>query len=143
MYVWNQTGSFSSSEADLSNVYEWISDRREHIQSTKSKANFVDFVMNHLTGSAKSEVKLRQCRREKQEKKHLTLVGLYMDIKGYHIVRNKCLKIIWTSCIYFIFSKVCFENIKILVNNSKNTTLPIATMFCCHVLHFISVCLNV
>lgn len=32
---------------------------REHIQSTKSKDNFVDFDMNHLTGSAKSEVKLR------------------------------------------------------------------------------------
>lgn len=40
-------------------VYEWISDMREHIQSTKSKDDFVDFIMDHLTGSAKSEVKLR------------------------------------------------------------------------------------
>lgn len=33
-------------------VYEWISNMREHIQSTKSKDDFVDFIMDHLTGSA-------------------------------------------------------------------------------------------
>ena len=40
-------------------VDEWITDMREHIQSTPSKDDHVAFIMDHLTGSAKSEVRLR------------------------------------------------------------------------------------
>ena len=43
-------------------VDEWITDMREHIRSSKSKDNHTDFVMDHLIGSAKSEVRLRSIK---------------------------------------------------------------------------------
>ena len=43
-------------------VEEWITDMREHIRASKSKDNHADFVMDHLIGSAKSEVRLRSIK---------------------------------------------------------------------------------
>ena len=40
-------------------VIEWITDMREYIASKSSKDHHVDFIMDHLTGSAKSEIRLR------------------------------------------------------------------------------------
>ncbi|KAK3101109.1 hypothetical protein FSP39_000999 [Pinctada imbricata] len=40
-------------------VDEWITDMREHIRSSPSRDNHMDFVMDHLTGNAKSEIRLR------------------------------------------------------------------------------------
>lgn len=51
----NQTGNLPVKDGD-SDVYNWISDMREHIQSTKSKDDYVDFIMDHLTVSRKSKV---------------------------------------------------------------------------------------
>lgn len=48
----NQTGNLPVKDGD-SDVYNRISDMREHIQSTKSKDDFVDFIMDHLTVSRK------------------------------------------------------------------------------------------
>lgn len=46
-------------------VEEWIADMREHIGSIPSKEGQVDFIMNHLTGSAKSEVRLHSQEERK------------------------------------------------------------------------------
>ncbi|XP_062593162.1 uncharacterized protein LOC134254640 [Saccostrea cucullata] len=62
-------------------VYEWISDMREHIQSTQSKDDFVDFIMDHLTGSAKSEVKLRPHTERKTGKQILDILEAVFEIK--------------------------------------------------------------
>lgn len=62
-------------------VYEWISDMREHIQSTKSKDEFVDFIMDHLTGSAKSEVKLRPLQERQTGKQILEILETVFEIK--------------------------------------------------------------
>ncbi|XP_078314313.1 uncharacterized protein LOC111132484 [Crassostrea virginica] len=62
-------------------VYEWISDMREHIQSAQSKDDFVDFIMDHLTGSAKSEVKLRPHTERKTGKQILDILETVFEIK--------------------------------------------------------------
>lgn len=62
----NQTGNLPVKDGD-SDVYNWISDMREHIQSTKSKDDFVDFIMDHLTVSRKSEVKHLPIEERKRE----------------------------------------------------------------------------
>ena len=40
-------------------VDEWITDMREHIRSSPSRDSHLDFVMDHLIGNAKSEIRLR------------------------------------------------------------------------------------
>ena len=40
-------------------VDDWVTDIREHIASIPTKEGKIDFVLDHLTGSAKTEVRLR------------------------------------------------------------------------------------
>ena len=40
-------------------VDEWVTDMREHLSSLPSNESKIDFVLDHLAGSAKSEVRLR------------------------------------------------------------------------------------
>ena len=48
-------------------VEDWITDMREHIASIPTKEGKIDFVLDHLTGSAKTEVRLRPSESKKQQ----------------------------------------------------------------------------
>lgn len=62
-------------------VYKWISDMREHLQSTKSKDDFVDVIMNHPTGSAESIVKLLLLQERQTGKQILDILETVFEIK--------------------------------------------------------------
>lgn len=47
---------------------------REHIQSTNSKDDFVDFIIDYLTGSRQSKVKLRPLQERQTRKQILDIL---------------------------------------------------------------------
>lgn len=50
-------GGYPEKDTDP-DVIDWISEMREHIRGTTSKDRHTDFVMDHLTGNAKAEIRL-------------------------------------------------------------------------------------
>lgn len=63
-------------------VNEWISDiKKNPIKSTKSKDDFVDVIMNHPTGSAKSIVKLLLLQERQTGKQILDILETVFEIK--------------------------------------------------------------
>lgn len=108
---------------------------REHIQSTKSKDDFVDVIINHLTGSAKSEVKLRPVQERQTGKQILDIVRPSYGYKGLPY----CTKYMPYNNLDFMyifsFQEFALKKFrKILVNDSTNThyqvLLCFAAMFC-------------
>ena len=62
-------------------VIEWITDMREYISSIPSKNHHVDFIMDHLTGSAKSEIRLRPPEQRKTGEEILSILEELYHIK--------------------------------------------------------------
>ena len=62
-------------------VIEWITDMREYIASKSSKDHHVDFIMDHLTGSAKSEIRLRPPEQRKTADQILNILEQLYHIK--------------------------------------------------------------
>ena len=63
-------------------VDDWITDMKEHIASIPTKEGKIDFVLDHLTGSAKTEVRLRPSESKKNRRRHSQNYRRYLQISG-------------------------------------------------------------
>lgn len=55
-------------------VNDWITEMREHVRATTSKDGHADFVMDHLAGSAKTEVRLLPIEQRKTGEEILNIL---------------------------------------------------------------------
>ncbi|XP_062609395.1 uncharacterized protein LOC134271164 [Saccostrea cucullata] len=73
-------GGYPEKDTDP-DVIDWISEMREHIRGTASKDGHADFIMDHLTGNAKAEVRLHQIEQRKTGEEILNILEHVFVIK--------------------------------------------------------------
>lgn len=73
-------GGYPEKDTDP-DVIDWISEMREHIRGTTSKDRHTDFVMDHLTGNAKAEIRLHPIEQRRTGEEILNILERVFVIK--------------------------------------------------------------
>lgn len=73
-------GGYPEKDTDP-DVIDWISEMREHIRGTTSKDRHTDFVMDHLTGYAKAEIRLHPIEQRRTGEEKLNILERVFVIK--------------------------------------------------------------
>lgn len=73
-------GGYPEKDTDP-DVIDWISEMREHIRGTTSKDRHTDFIMDHLTGNAKAEIRLHPIEQRSTGEEILNILEHVFVIK--------------------------------------------------------------